>query len=144
MINCRAGGSCNGGNPAGVYRYAYTTGIPDTTCMQYDAKNLDTRQCSDFDVCRDCTSPAPAEGESGAENCWAVTNYKKYYVSDHYSLKGADKMKAEIYSNGPISCGMDVTDAFELYTGGIYSEVKKFPMINHEISIVGWGLDELT
>jgi len=51
-------------------------------------------------------------------------------------------MKSEIYSNGPISCGMDVTDAFEAYAGGIYSEVKRFPMINHEISILGWGYDE--
>mmetsp|Transcript_28571 Transcript_28571/g.27544 ORF Transcript_28571/g.27544 Transcript_28571/m.27544 type:complete len:447 (+) Transcript_28571:24-1364(+) len=32
LINCRAGGSCNGGNPAGVYRYAYKTGIPHQSC----------------------------------------------------------------------------------------------------------------
>lgn len=144
MINCRAGGSCNGGNPAGVYRYAYSTGIPDSSCMNYVAKNLDTRQCDPIDVCRDCQSPVPAEDETLEENCWAVTNYKRYFVSDHYSFKGADKMKAELYTYGPISCGMDVTDAFELYTTGIYSEYKKFPLINHEISIVGWGLDEET
>lgn len=72
-----------------------------------------------------------------------MTNYKKYYVSDYYSLSGADKMKAEIYQNGPISCGMDVTDNFENnYTGGIYSEKKLFPVINHEISILGWGFDD--
>lgn len=53
-------------------------------------------------------------------------------------------MKAELYANGPISCGIAVTDNFEAYTGGIYSEVKKFPMINHELAIVGWGLDEET
>jgi cathepsin X len=51
-------------------------------------------------------------------------------------------MKAEIYKNGPIACGMDVTDNFEAYTGGIYSEKKTFPMINHEISLVGFGYDE--
>ena len=53
-------------------------------------------------------------------------------------------MKSDIYLYGPISCGMDVTDNFEAYTGGIYSEVLKNPQINHEISIVGWGLDEAT
>lgn len=81
--------------------------------------------------------------ETGQENCWAV-EYKKYYVSDYYSVRGADNMKAEIYKNGPLSCGIDVTDGFEAYTGGIYSEKKMFPMINHELSVVGWGLDETT
>jgi len=46
----------------------------------------------------------------------------KYYVADHYSLDGADKMKAEIFKNGPISCGVSATAAFDEYTGGIYSE----------------------
>jgi len=53
-------------------------------------------------------------------------------------------MKAELYSNGPISCGIDVTDGFEAYTDGIYSEVKKFTLMNHELAVVGWGLDEAT
>lgn len=51
-------------------------------------------------------------------------------------------MKTEIFTNGPISCGIDVTDKFEAYTGGIYVEKKSFPTINHEISIVGFGYDE--
>jgi len=143
MINCNAGGTCNGGNPAGVYKYAYKTGIPDSSCEQYVAKNLDKRSCEAIDICKDCSWPPPAENETGQENCKAV-DYKKYFVSDYYSLSGADKMKTEIYTHGPISCGMDVTDPFEAYAGGIYSEKKRFPMINHEIAIVGWGFDEPT
>merc|ERR1711885_64025 len=45
---------------------------------------------------------------------------------------------------GPIACGIEVTDNFEKYTGGIYSEFKLFPMINHEISVVGYGVDDKT
>lgn len=54
-------------------------------------------------------------------------------------------MKAEIYANGPISCGIHVTDQFEwTYTGGIYSEKVLLPIINHEISVVGYGYDEVS
>ncbi len=38
-------------------------------------------------------------------------------------------------------CGVDSTDAFDSYAGGIYSEKIKHPVINHEISVVGWGTD---
>jgi hypothetical protein len=45
-------------------------------------------------------------------------------------------MKAELFKYGPISCGIEVTDKFEKYTGGIYSQFKLVPMLNHEISVV--------
>lgn len=142
MINCEAGGTCNGGDPSGVYYHAYHSGIPDSTCMEYQAKNLNTWTCDPIDICKDCRGPAPDEGKDGQENCWAVTEFKRYYVSNFYVLYGADRMKAEIFMNGPISCGLMVTDGFEAYTGGIYSETNSWPIINHEISIVGWGFDE--
>ena len=53
-------------------------------------------------------------------------------------------MKTELYKYGPISCGIEVTEAFEAYTDGIYEERKAYPEINHEIAIVGWGYDEGT
>ena len=50
-------------------------------------------------------------------------------------------MKADLAKYGPIACGIEATDKFEKYTGGIYSEFKLFPQINHEISVVGYGVD---
>jgi len=143
IVNCRAGGSCQGGNPGGVYAFAYSEGIPDSSCEQYVAHNLDKSSCSDIDKCKDCTWPPCPIGETCQDKCWAV-DYKKYYASNYYSIRGASKMKADLYKYGPISCGIEVTDKFEAYTGGIYSEHKLFPMINHEISVVGWGKDEKT
>lgn len=86
--------------------------------------------------------PPPRAGDDGLDGCFAVEPNVKYYVTDYYHVKGADQMKAEIYANGPISCGIHVTEKFEwTYSGGIYSE-KSIPLINHEISVVGYGYDE--
>src|SRR5262249_1680405 len=64
-------------------------------------------------------------------------------ASDYYYVSGANQMKADIYKYGPISCGIDVTDKFLQYKEGqIYSEKNDWPMINHEVSIVGWGVDD--
>ena len=44
IVNCEAGGSCNGGQPASVYRFAYKNGIPHESCQQYIARNIEKKQ----------------------------------------------------------------------------------------------------
>jgi len=39
LINCKAGGSCQGGNPAEVYEFAHIHGIPDSSCFNYEGIN---------------------------------------------------------------------------------------------------------
>jgi len=148
IVNCEAGGDCEGGNPGGVWEYAYRHGIPDSSCEQYVALDLSKqkygrKKCNAMDLCKDCVPPPCPVGETCQSACKAV-DFKKYYVSHYHSFSGADKMKAEIFKNGPIGCGVDATSKFDKYTGGIYSEKIHFPMINHEISVVGWGKDATT
>jgi cathepsin X len=143
IVNCGAGGSCEGGNPGGVYEFAHSEGIPDSSCEQYVAHDPKSTRCEAIDKCKDCTWPPCPVGETCQDKCWAV-EYKKYYASHYYSLSGIDKMKKELYTHGPISCGVQATDKFEAYTGGVYKEHHLFPMINHEIAVVGWGVDEST
>merc|ERR1740117_360201 len=141
IVNCGAGGSCEGGNPGGVYEFANTNGIPDSSCEQYvahDPKNFD---CTAIDMCKDCSPPPCPIGKTCQDQCRPV-KYKKYYASNYYSLENADKMKADLFKYGPISCGIEATPAFDKYTGGVYSEYKEYPEINHEIAVVGWGHDE--
>ena len=54
-------------------------------------------------------------------------------------VSNADKIKAEVYKNGPVACGIHVTEKFEKYQGGIFSERVLFPMPNHILAIVGFG-----
>lgn len=67
--------------------------------------------------------------------CTAVTKYPTYWVGDFGGVRGADKMKAEIYARGPIGCGIDATSKLEQYKGGIFSEISLWPIINHEVSV---------
>ena len=46
MINCNAGGDCDGGDALGVYNYAYKFGIPHETCQQYLARNPAVEDCT--------------------------------------------------------------------------------------------------
>jgi len=145
IINCRAGGSCEGGNPAVVYEFAATIGVPDVTCMIYEAVDQGpVEDCSQphIDLCRDCTWPPPAIGEK--PNCWAKQKFDRYYAEEYGYVRGVKNMKKEIWKRGPIGCGVDSTPEFDAYTGGIFSQKIDRPTINHEISVVGWGVDPVT
>ena len=150
LINCRGGGSCEGGMPSLVYRYIHEHGLPDETCQNYVAADL---ECSPYGVCETCTPGTPPEPFLPG-TCSPIKNYKKLGIQEFGNvhggsnvdktgrvLSGADKMKAELYARGPISCGIHVTKAFEAYSGGIFSEFTMFPVPNHELSVVGWGVD---
>jgi len=47
----------------------------------------------------------------------------------------------EIYQRGPVACGMAVTDEFEKYTGGIFVDETGAKSLDHDISIVGYGVE---
>jgi len=144
IINCEQGGDCNGGFHGVVYRYAQNTGIPHASCEQYIAHNVDSSEvCSAFNVCRECTGPAPAWNETGFDHCRGVETYDHYRITKTRSLNGVRSMKEELAAYGPISCGMDATEKFENYKGGIFEEKRK-RSTNHIISLVGYGTDEET
>jgi cathepsin X len=169
LINCGGGGSCEGGNVGGVFDYMTTFGLPDETCQNYEATdNLNPCQPDDptkmLGVCETCSPGAGGPGSPGT--CTAIQNPQKWTLSGDYGyvlsgennnhdLKGQlvgddEKLKAEIYTNGPLACGIHATEELEAfgttvpvsnYPGGIFNQSVFFPMPNHILSITGWGID---
>jgi cathepsin X len=132
MINCGTAGSCNGGDSNAANAWVYRNGgIPDITCQQYQAKNM---ECTDINTCMNCD---PSNG------CSALPKgkYPMITISEYGSVTGDENIMSEIYARGPVSAYIDA-NCIEDYTGGVnmYDTCSKFP--NHAIQLNGWGTDE--
>jgi cathepsin X len=126
LINCQWAGTCDGGSPIAAFKAIHDHGIPDETCVPYEAKN--GLACEP--ACKTC--------HGFNQTCPTITTNTMWHVGDFGSVRGEMDMKKEILARGPIACGVDATAALEKYTGGIFKEFT-VPMINHIISVVGWG-----
>ena len=147
ILNCKMGGSCNGGDHLATYKAIHDYGsIPFEDCMIYQACSSDSKEeacrnreefeCVAKNICRTCDTFSSHGG-----TCNPIMSYPNATIESYGSVKGSDNMMREIYKNGPIACGINAEEILD-YTGGVVDLPKKMKMINHIISIVGWGYDK--
>mmetsp|Transcript_24948 Transcript_24948/g.77570 ORF Transcript_24948/g.77570 Transcript_24948/m.77570 type:complete len:441 (-) Transcript_24948:275-1597(-) len=146
VLNCANVGSCHGGTVDGPYQWLQSisdskgSGISYVTAQPYFACSSEIQD----GMCRGadwkCTAPNVAVtcGTFG-EKCVGLTHYPNATIAEHGSITGKDAMMKEIYSRGPIACGIDA-DPLRKYTTGIATEVSSDT--DHVISVVGWGTDK--
>jgi cathepsin X len=133
ILNCGASaGTCDGGDADAAFQFAQS-GIPEETCLQYEA---DDDACSPINTCRNCVGPP------GSGTCFAQTNYTSFFVDEFSDISGVQNIMAEIAARGPVAAGIDAT-VLETYTGGIITATQP-ANIDHIIEIVGYGTENGT
>jgi len=145
VLNCgtKIAGSCHGGSHTGVFEFIKRQGhIPYDTCLQYEAcseesdegncKNGDYR-CNAFNTCRTCSTFKAMGGF-----CSEIDVFPNATVAEFGTLWGAEAVKREIYARGPVACGVNANELSE-YEGGIIDMPHKSRVVDHIVSIVGWG-----
>jgi len=135
VLNCGqdVAGTCDGGSPTGTFQFVQENGVPEDTCLQYQADDF---ACSAINTCRNCKGPP------GMGTCWAQTNYTTFWVDEYDSISEVPSIMAEIAARGPVAAGIDAT-VLETYTGGIITATEPSD-INHVVSIVGYGTENGT
>jgi cathepsin X len=149
LLNCgHEAGSCYGGNALSAYAWIFENGhIAYASANPYLACSSDSKEgfcgavdttCKPMNVARSCDTFKASGG-----SCTALDHYPNATIKEYGIVKGEHRIKAEILKRGPVACSVAATDALDNYDGGVLQEDPKDgienKMVNHVVSIVGWG-----
>jgi len=160
--SCSGSMGCNGGQPAGAWKWFTKTGV-STGKDFYDIGKGDSCKPYSMQSCAHHVDP-PA----GMVACSTLPTYKTpkctstcsesaygtQYKNDHFYAKSSyavgDKGKnptaiqQEIYEKGTVSVALSVYEDFESYSSGIYKHVSGKYLGGHAIKMIGWGVENNT
>ncbi|RLO14029.1 hypothetical protein DYB28_007325 [Aphanomyces astaci] len=149
FLNCGyghgLGDGCAGGEPRDVFEFMKKFGLPDETCLPYNATDYTkytwtaNGTCPPDGFCMNCmyTNDSPV-----TPVCFPVTKVVRYRATAYGFVQGEAAMMKELL-NGPITCGISASiDFMDNYTAGIYADRSNAVDLDHDVEIVGWGIDK--
>jgi len=114
LLECTPGNKCcEGGSAEYAYKYIMSVGVVDEICKPFDAK------------CKECRPKSCARYKCAKNSAWVTSN--------------PQKVKMEIYTNGPVTAIYNVYEDFVYYRGGIYQRTYGKKIGAHSVTLVGWG-----
>jgi cathepsin X len=149
LLNCNGHkNNCeNGGNPLDALEFIKNfQSLPDQTCSQY---TMVDQACTMESICGTCNPtnksywPGQCNSVENGGPVFLPSNFTKYKLKEYGRIKSfsISKMKEEIFTNGPITCGIwKLPRNYE--SGEILSVDTSENVLTYEVNIVGWGVDE--
>jgi len=100
------------------------------------------RRCRPIDECMNCM---PTLENENVTECWPVYTPIRYWIKEYGLVSGEEAIMNELYQRGPLTCAFASVDDFDYnYRGGIYIDHTNATDSNHDVEVVGWGVDEET
>jgi C1A family cysteine protease len=117
VLQCSGAGTCKGGWPATAFTWMLTDGVADETAAPYLAQD----------------APCPSDIRTPYRTAmWA------FVTQTPWVTPSVDEVKEAICSHGAVVATVHSnTNAFKLYTGGVYNE-KAMGNVDHAVLLVGW------
>ncbi|ETM97876.1 hypothetical protein PPTG_24801 [Phytophthora nicotianae INRA-310] len=129
FLNCAPGhglsAGCDGGEASDVYEFMRLYGLPDESCLPYNATDHTkfhgtNGTCPPHGYCMNCMYTPESKK---VPQCFPVTKMVRYRAKSHGHLSGELAMMKEIMKDGPITCGVACSDEFTFkYKAGIIDD----------------------
>mmetsp|Transcript_32627 Transcript_32627/g.51233 ORF Transcript_32627/g.51233 Transcript_32627/m.51233 type:complete len:380 (-) Transcript_32627:144-1283(-) len=156
-LNCAPsyglGRGCGGGQASDIFEFMHQVGLPDETCLPYNATDAAEKYGSNDAACPPegyCMNCFYVDPDPSVATCFPVTEMVRYYASAWGNVTGETAMMQEIYRNGPIACDIHDSNIFSYdYSLGVLTDVSSKPdgtngntSYDHVIEVLGWGVDD--
>ncbi|MCL4130941.1 UNVERIFIED_CONTAM: hypothetical protein GTU68_064720 [Idotea baltica] len=152
LMSCchKCGFGCKGGSPGGAFEYWVKSGI--VSGGLYNS----SQGCVPYEIApceHHIDGPRPNCTEGGVTPTCRKSCEKGYSVpydqdlhrgKDSYSVEGVHDIMYELIKNGPVAAGLIVFTDFLHYKSGVYSNAYGMVLGEHEIRILGYGVEDGT